>query len=391
MMHPTLGDRFDEADPIDAQFADTRPARRIVRWPWLFRSRPALGLVPAPSPGLILLPLGMALGPYGLNLLTASTLSYLDPVISVALATLGVMVGLGLDLRRRHETLLLAAVSVQSAVTVILVTGGIAAGSWLWLNPGQSSWAAAFLLGICAAASSMAAGESPTQAVPFALRVGDLDDVVPIVLGGVALGWLRESSPMEAGVLTFGLCLVAIAVAVAGWLLIAEVAESEQHVIVAGTLLLLGGIAEYLSLSALFAGLVAGLFWNATGGPGHDRIDRDMRYVQHPLLVLLLLVAGARSDFSAAVLILGVVYVFTRTVGKLMGARLAAPMLRPDRTTGLGRHLISPGIVGIAFGLNVVQAKSGPPGMPDLLSIVILGFLAAESLSLLIHPTREAR
>lgn len=390
MIPPTFGDRLDEADPIDTRFAGTRPAPGAGRWSWRLRSRPALGLLPTLRPGLILLPVGMALGPYGLNLLSAPTLSYLDPAISVALAALGVMVGLGLDLRRQHETLLLAAASVQSTVTVILVTGGLAAGSWLWQNPGQASWAAAFLLGICAAASSMAAGESSTQAVPFASRVGDLDDVVPIVLGGVALGWLRESS-MEAGVLTLGLCLVAIVVAVAGWLLIAEVPESEQHVIVAGSLLLLGGIAEYLSLSALLTGLVAGLFWNASGGPGHDRIDRDMRYLQHPLLVLLLLVAGARFDFSTAVLILGVVYVFTRTVGKLVGARLAAPMLRSDQATRLGRYLISPGIVGIAFALNVVQAKSGPPGMPDILSVVILGFLAAEALSLLIQPTREAR
>lgn len=389
MSPQTFGDRFDEADPIDARFTGTQPAPGAGRWSWRLRSRPALGLLPTLRPGLILLPVGVALGPYGLNLLSASTLSYLDPAISVALAALGVMVGLGLDFQRRHEALLLTAASLESAVTILLVVAGVVAGSRLWLTPGQSSWPAALLLGICAAASSMTAGDPPTQAVPFALRVGDLDDVLPIMLGGVALAWLHESSPMQAGLLTLGLVMVALGVALAGWLLIAEVpGESEQHVIVAGTLLLLGGAAEYLSLSPLMAGLLAGLLWNAAGGSGQDRFGRDLRYLQHPLLVLLLLVAGARFDFSTAVLILSVVYVVSRTAGKLVGARLVSRMLRPDRTAGLGRYLISPGIVGVAFALSVVQAESGPPGM-DLLSIVIVGFLAAEALSLLIHPHRE--
>ena len=69
-------------------------------------------------------------------------------------------------------------------------------------------------------------------------------------------------------------------------------------------MLLVGGLADYLSLSALTSGLVAGLFWQRAGGPAAESLRRDLGYLQHPLVVLLLVTAGARTvslgDASAA-------------------------------------------------------------------------------------------
>jgi hypothetical protein len=64
------------------------------------RHRVALGLSPSSVTGLFLLPAGVAVGPNGLGFLSPSVLSYLDPAIPVALAALGVLVGLGLGGRR---------------------------------------------------------------------------------------------------------------------------------------------------------------------------------------------------------------------------------------------------------------------------------------------------
>ena len=77
--------------------------------PLRLRSRIALGLAPTPRPGLVLLPLGMALGPAGLNLLSNTVLSYLDPALSVSLVALGIFAGLDLDFRRPRESALLTA------------------------------------------------------------------------------------------------------------------------------------------------------------------------------------------------------------------------------------------------------------------------------------------
>ena len=87
---------------------------------------------------------------------------------------------------------------------------------------------------------------------------------------------------------------IAVIVAFAGWLLVGQTdSEREQQVFVVGSLLLVGGAAAYLSLSALFAGLFAGILWGAAGDLARARIIKELDYFQHPLVVLLLLVAGA--------------------------------------------------------------------------------------------------
>ena len=87
-------------------------------------------------------------------------------------------------------------------------------------------------------------------------------------------------------------------------------------------LLLIGGIADYLSLSALVGGLLAGLFWGYVGGVARDCIERDVRYLRHPLVVLMLLTAGAKTTFSGWILILTVAYLLLRIAGKLLGGWL---------------------------------------------------------------------
>ena len=113
--------------------------------------------------------------------------------------------------------------------------------------------------------------------------------MLPIVIGGLALAWMREGSPEGAVVLAVQGSGVALVIALAAWLLVTQAfSDGEHHVFALGGLLLLGGAAEYLSLSALLAGFVAGVFWSVAGGPACDRIRRDVYHVQHPLIFLLL-------------------------------------------------------------------------------------------------------
>jgi hypothetical protein len=346
--------------------------------------RLALGLSPTPGPGLILLPIGLAVGPAGLNLLSTSVLSYLDPVVSMTIAALGIFVGLGLNLRRPQEKPLLAAASVEAGLTIVLVGAGVMLADAFWLRTGSGTWLLALTLGLCASASATAPSafdEHPS----LATRIGDLDDVLPVLVGGLALALMREASPFAAVGLTLAFTAIAATIAAAGWLLVGQTSsESEQHVFVAGMLLLLGGAAAYLSQSALFAGLIAGMFWNAAGGPAGERISRDMRYLQHPLIVLLLLVAGARLTSSAAVLALALVYVVCRVIGKLFGGWLVGRLLEHRSRRDLGISLVPPGVTGIAFALNALQADQSSP-VASVLAIVVVGSLASELLSSLVR------
>ena len=357
--------------------------------PWTFDRRLALGLLPTPVLGLLVLLLGVALGPHGLTLLTPSVLSYLDPAVSVALAALGVLVGLGLEVRRPQERRLLAAASLAAGFTMLLVGAGVLFMLSRWSSPADlAPWLLALILGICASTSATTVAEDSNRSPAPASRLGDLDDVLPIVVGGLALAWMREGSLGAAASLTVQACVVALVMALAAWLLVVQASsDSEQRVFTLGSLLLLGGAAEYLSLSALLAGFVAGAFWNRVGGPACDHIRRDVHHLQHPLVVLLLVIAGARVGFTPILFGLAVVYLVLRITGKAMGGRLARRVVSSDLRSPVGLGLTSPGIVGIAFALNVLQA--GSEGAALVLAVAVIGYLGSEVPSLLVRPSQR--
>lgn len=373
-------DRLDT--PLDAsQPAAERPRRR---WP---SRRLALGLSPTPRSGLLLLVIGVALGPHGLRVLSESVLASLDPAVSVALVALGVLVGLEVKVRPPGEGRLLAVASLDAGITILIVGIGMALVQAWSSTAEQTPWLLALMLGICAAPSATPADGAEDARHRLAARVGDLDDVLPIVLSALVVVWTRPDTPAAYAWLFAQGSLLAVAMALAASLLVTQTSsENEQRVFVIGALLLLGGAAAHLSLSALFAGLAAGLFWSTTGGLARDRVARDVRYLQHPLTVLLLVVAGARLAFSSDVLGVGVAYAVLRIAGKLVGGWVAAHVTR-ELPRRFGLSLSAPGVVGIAIALNVLQAR-GDAGA-TMFAIVIAGSLGAELLSLLPGPRQD--
>jgi len=389
-MTPEIFDhRVEDADPLDLRLTG-RPTSE-PRW-WL-RSRLALGLSPTPRPGLVLLLLGMACGPHGLRVLSPAVLSFLDPAVSMALAALGAFVGLDLRVRRTREHRLLAAASVESGVTLLVVAAGLL-GAHLMTSAdpafAAAPWLFAILLGCCAASSAAPADDVSGGMASRSSRIGELDDLVPIVVGAVALAGVHSTS---AGAALRGIgeaAAVAAIVAAGAWLLVAQTSvESEQRVFAIGSLLLLGGSAAYLSLSALMAGLVAGALWNAAGGAAGDRIDRDLRYLQHPLLALLLLVAGASVQPTAGVLMLAGLYIVLRMIGKLFGGWIAGWFAGIRVARILGFELMSPGIIAIALALNARQV-GGEVAAALVLGVAVVGSLGSELVSLAVHPRRRA-
>jgi hypothetical protein len=327
----------------------------------------------------------MALGPAGLNLLSDSVLSTLDPVVSVSLVALGLFAGLAVDFRRPREGVLLAAASLEAALTILLVgAGALISLSRLALS-GPLLWQVALIFGITAAVSSTTSSDTDDQRSALATRVGDLDDVLPILLSGLVLASTHEAFSRAALSLAAQGGLIAVIIAVAGWLLVGQAsAKGEQHVFMAGSLLLLGGAAAYLSMSALWIGFIGGVVWSIAGGLARESIERDMRYLQHPLMVLLLLVAGARLQLGTAAVGAAAVYVACRFAGKLAGCRLAGVMT--DLPSDLGRRLIAPGVMGIAFAVNVLQSGGSTEVSTLVLAVAVLGSLGSELLAIVAYP-----
>jgi Kef-type K+ transport system membrane component KefB len=196
------------------------------------------------------------------------------------------------------------------------------------------------------------------------------------------------NSPSVAGAaaLVAITCGIGLAAGVVGWLLIERAhSEAERGLFVIGVLAFAGGAASYLGVSPLLTGLVTGIVWRWTPGRVDAIVRQDVRRYQHPLVVLVLLVAGASVLPSVEAVWLLAPFVLLRVAGKLAGGWLAtrlAPSLAPG---DLGAHLLAPGLIGIAFALAAARALGAVEGTP-LLTAVVTGTLVSEVIALSVAP-----
>jgi hypothetical protein len=167
-------------------------------------------------------------------------------------------------------------------------------------------------------------------------------------------------------------------------LLTRTASETEERVFAVSALLLVGGVAAAQSLSALFGGLVAGVFWRYAGRHPRETISRDVLFVQHPLLVLVLLVAGARADLSLATLALGGGYVVLRVAGQLAAGAVARRVIGLAAPPDLGLRLLPPGVFGVGFALSAVSVVGADASM--LLAAVVVGTIGSEIVAILLLP-----
>lgn len=329
---------------------------------------------------------GIAMGPHGINLLPPAALTWLEPVVPVALAALGVRAGLGLGTARPGDGRLLTAASVVAGLTTLVV----AAGAAVLARTGAVSlpapaWLVPLAAGLAAATSLTAPAGEPFEPRAPDVRVTELALLAPALAGALLMAWLRAASTGGAVLLVVQGALVTLALTAAGWLLLSRATtDTDRRVFGIAVLLLAGGAAAALSQSAIFGGLVAGLCWRWAGGQPRESLSRDVQLVQHPLLVLVLLAAGARTVLSPATVVLGVAYVALRAAGALAGAQLLRRLIGSGTPGDLRSALLQPGVFGVAFALNVASVAVDPAGPGSLLlGAVVLGSAA----SALVAPT----
>jgi hypothetical protein len=324
------------------------------------------------APALLLL-CGAAAGPHGLAILTQPVLSFLDPAAPVALAVFGILAAMRIQTTDDETRSTITTAALQAAIT-----GTIVAGAFLLVPASAATgeplpgWnVAAITLGIAAATSLDAE-----------------DCILPVIAGGLLLAFARETSSISALLITLEAGAIAALIAGSGWLLLSRTSAVDEHrVSTFGSALLLGGAADYLSMSALLFGLTAGGCWRLANSAVREHIRRDAAYVAHSLLALVLVMAGAHAVFSVPAFAIAIGYTVVRASGKLTG-RWIADRVFPADARPTAQLLITPGAFGVAFALNVVRAMGSD--FEVVLTVVVIGTVASSFIAALSRPEVEA-
>ena len=125
----------------------------------------------------------------------------------------------------------------------------------------------------------------------------------------------------------------------------------------------LGGI--HIAFSSLLACMMLGTVFCNICEVSEELMDRADRWTT-PVLILFFVISGAELDLSVfadwAVVVVGIVYILSRSIGKCYGANISARMTKcdPNIVKYLGITLLPQ--AGVALGMAIKAIELGPDG-----------------------------
>ena len=384
------------------------------------RSLPRL-LGPVVETGAVFILLGALIGPVGANLLTASLLAQLSPLVVIGLGWIGFLYGSHFEWRlvRRYPGPLYAAALFQAVFSFAVVAGA----SWLLLTyllagafPGPERLAAALVLGICASGTAPAGvfhltsrrrlASGDLNALRFFAAVDDLPGLLLLGLmgaftviapaGGPALA--EATAMAEATAPAGGLALapwlrlllslgLAVAMGVGlglltHWLFPDAGDIRHSSLILLGIVALGAGAAALLGLSPLFVMVLAGMVF-ANLSTRKESAYGLLAEREHTLYVVFLLVAGMLFRFEWTVIfLLTPAYLVLRWLGKLVGNYAGSRVFLPrgEISPWIGTGMFFQG--GMALAIAVSFQHAFPiPFEQQVTAAIVMGVLVGDLLA----------
>ncbi len=364
---------------------------------------------------------GLLLGPYclgGLNLLelgfnTPQEVSSLDIISQVALGFIAFTIGNEFRLEQlKHMGRQAITVGIlQAVITTILVD--IALVAVHFINPGLISISSAITLGAIAAATAPAATlmvvrqyKADGPLTKLLLLVVAIDDAVGLVLFSASFG---VAVALESGTISLMTVLVEPLVeitlslvlgAFAGWLLYRVEkyfhSRSKRLSISIGFVLLTVGLSMadfhvagvHCGFSLLLVCMMTGTVFCNICDFSEELMNRVDGWTA-PLFVLFFVLSGAELNLkilsNPVVLLIGVVYIISRSLGKYVGAYGSCAMTRcSDKIKKhLGITLLPQAGVALGMALTAQQLADGEV----VRSVVLFSVLVYE----LVGPTLTKR
>ena len=376
-----------------ATFATTRLYARLQRHRWI---------AALTAGGWFATVAGILIGTRVLAAVDAGALFALRPLVGIALAWIGLIVGL--QLRRT----LVRAIPPElgrwltiDTLTGAVVGGGVAAW-WWWSNhatlpvtalaPAALTLVLAFI-GWAPETRTLRAGLSPHTVAPaqFVQAGGGLGAVIAVAAFGLATPVLQGLGGDDGGAGRIGIAALEITLAAASAVLLGTGArlllhhtagrKSEALVITLSLVFLCSGIANELGFSPLVSGMLAGLVIANLRDPHLRDLERGLQSAEPGMAVLMLLSCGslaAAADLGQAIP-LGVAIAALRLAVKPFVARRTLlrtfPNLDRDEPLLLGPARLP--MIAIAIAVGPVLASDGGPTATVLASVMIALLLGA--------------
>ncbi len=330
----------------------------------------------------LLLLFGILIGKEAFNIIPPIFTQQFEIIAEMTLLMVGFLIGGKLTRESlTHGIKNILTISISAAVfTVVIVTIGL---MWLGL-PIELS----ILLGCIASATAPAATldvvmESNDKS-PFSnllISIVALDDAWALILFGLGVAVATSisgeisDSPLIVialkdigGAVILGVLLGFPAAYLTGRLKPGEPILTEAL----GLVFICGGLALWLDVSFLIASIVMGAIV-ANFAKHHDYAFHEIENIEWPFMVIFFVLAGATLELKmiADIGLIGIVYILSRSIGKVIGARVGGQLSKSDQTVKnwMGVALLPQ--AGVAIGMALVASNYFPEHKQVLISLVI--------------------
>ncbi len=338
--------------------------------------------------------IGILLGPTGIKVIDHEMVTALQPFTYFALGLIGFMIGgeLKRSVLAKYGKQFLTILLCEGLFSFVLVTVSFGLiGSYL-LGNAQIGWGLGLLFGSIASATAPAATtdvlweyrtRGPLTTTIFGIVA--LDDALALLLFAISASfatkimgtaqdslWVAILHPLyEIG----GAILIG---AVSGKIFVKLLHRYTQKdrmlAFLIGIVLFVLGLALAVDVSMLLASMVLGTVV-ANGAPNISKnVFKILESFTPPIFILFFVFIGAKLNFSQITpLIVGfiLIYLISRTVGKMSGAFLGGCISKAPKTVTKYLPLCLFSQAGVAIGLSIVAAHLLPEDLGNVIIIVI--------------------
>ena len=329
----------------------------------------------------LLLGCGIIVGKSGFDLIPASVTSWYEFLSVIALTMVAFLLGNTLKaktLRKSGAAIFSISLSIVIATVAIVTTA-------LWLAGVDP--AAALLLGGIATATDPAATRDAirqlgvkfgfTKRIEAIVAIDDAWGLIAFALVAVLAQGMNGS--FSAGLLVEALFEIVVAiglglaVGVPAAFLTGRLKKGEpQQTEALGVVFMAAGLAQWLDVSFLITGMVAGAVI-ANFARHHGRAFTQIEHLQWPFMMLFFLLAGASLNIGTLMQIglVGVTYIFARIAGRIVGGWAGAMLssVPENERAWYGPALLAQ--AGVAVGMALVAAQEMPQHADLILTLVI--------------------